>query len=351
VSRVLIDRHHADLFWAMQRLFEDRLGLDVWTPLGREWWDSGIWKFGEALGDDRLAQQYLVPDAKYEKIRDGTWVTYDPAHTDTAIRCCSLERARDIGDWSFVVATVQENQPGFARFAEEQGAKFVVQVGNTGQRIAWELDPLVISSSEAPLPGRGVVAHQEIDSGPGGDLGFADPGIACPLVVRSFVNAMNRLPGWDAFLEAERRLPEFEFTVHGHEGRDGNIHPISAIGKAMATAGWGWHDKPVGDGYGHIIHAWAAVGRPLIGHSRYYRGHEGEGRFDKLAAPFWEHGVTCIDLDEVDLDGAIQMVREISADTTRHARMCQEIRARFDACVDYDRDEDRVRSLLGLSRG
>ena len=343
--RVLLDRHQADLFRAMQRLLEDRLGLEVWTPMGREWWDEEIWQFGACFGDDRLARQYIHPDARHKEVGPGEWVTYDTAHPEVPIRCVSLERARELGAWSLAVATVQENQPGFHRFAGDQGAQFVVQVGNTGQRIEWDLDPAVISSSEMPIVGRGVVAHQEFDSQQGGAFGFADPAMCDRGQVRNFVNLIHRIPqSWADFLAAERELEQYGFTfhAHGHEGRDAVIQPSSRIAGLMAASGWGWHVKPVGDGFGHVIHGWAAIGRPLIGRSEYYKG--------KLAEPLWEDLVTCVDLSVRPLGEALDLIRQISSDPEKHAEMCRAIRERFDAAVDYDRDEARVRELLGFSR-
>ena len=57
--RVLIDKHQADLFYALQIIFEDQLGHLVYTPVGQEWWDQGYWQFGQGYGDDRLARQFL----------------------------------------------------------------------------------------------------------------------------------------------------------------------------------------------------------------------------------------------------------------------------------------------------
>jgi len=344
--RVLIDRHQADLFRAMQHLFEDRLDVEVWTPMGREWWDDKIWQFGACFGDDRLAQQYVIPHDGVHHERaggPGTWSTYDTAHPDVEIRCISLETARDIGGWAFVVATVQENQAGFKRFADEVGAKFVVQVGNTGQYIDWDLGPLVISSSEMAIVGRGIVAHQEFDSAAGGAFGFKDPALANRREVRNFVNLIDRIDqSWVPFLEAEKLLASdgFKFYAHGHEGRDGVIQPTAKIGELMGGAGWGWHVKPVGDGFGHVIHGWAAVGRPLIGRASYYRG--------KMAEPLWEDLVTCVSTDDRSTVEVVGLVKEISSDAGSHAAMCRAIRERFDATVDYGRDEARVRELLGL---
>lgn len=44
--RALVDRHQADLYYSLQLLFEDRLGVQLFTPIGHEWWDEGYWNFG-----------------------------------------------------------------------------------------------------------------------------------------------------------------------------------------------------------------------------------------------------------------------------------------------------------------
>lgn len=345
--RILVDRHHADLLYSIQRLFEDRLGIKVYVPIGHEWWDEGYWRFGECFGDDRLAQQYLV-------VHDGIhalgydedsefYGTYDTAHPDRLIRCVTREQFLALDDWAFVMPSVQENQAGYAKLAREVGARYLYQIGNTGQQLDWSLNPLVINTSEHPIPeGKGVTIHQEIDSGPGGAFGFALPEFAERRTVRNFVNAFNRLPGYDNFIAAERELaPEgWKFTIHGHEGREGNINPVSAMGAAMADAGWGWHDKPVGDGFGHVIHSWAAVGRPLIGSARFYAG--------KLAEPFWRDGETCIDISGQSLDAVVSRLRAIAEDPQAYTEMARVIRATFDRLVNYESEADAVRSLLGL---
>ncbi len=106
----------------------------------------------------------------------------------------------------------------------------------------------------------------------------------------------------------------------------------------MAASAWGWHDKPHGDGFGHVLHGWAAVGRPLIGHASHYRGKMGE--------PFWQDLVTCIDLDRHSLPEAAEIVRSMRPDD--HGAMCRAIRATFDELVDYDAEEQAIRDLLTL---
>lgn len=319
---VLSDRHHSGLFHSLQ-LLARRLGWTLYTPIGHEWWDRDYWAFGRSTyNDDRLAQQFLVGVAG----PDGLGAPPDGEFPDWPIPTVTLAEAEAM-PWAFVIATVPDNEAGFARFAQEHGARFVVQVGNTGQYVDWRLDPLVLSSSEMPIIGRGVVYHQEADATP-----YRPP--TETHTAASAVNCMIHMGRcWDLLREAYALgLP---VKVYGIDGEDGIIKPHSKLLDLMAGVGWGWHDKGQGDGHGHVIHDWAAIGRPLVGHASHYRG--------KLAEPFWVDLETCIDLDRHSIPEAVEIIRTITPE--RHAEMCRAIRARFDL-IDYDREEAAIRELL-----
>jgi hypothetical protein len=322
--RALIDRHHADLFYSLQLLFEDRMGVSVYTPTGHEWWDEGYWNFGRGTWpDDRLAQQYLLPV---------TVEQYDGHHPERLIRGVTLELARQMR-WDYVVATLQDNQHGFKKFADEVGAKFVMQVGNTGQLVDWGLDPLVLMASEMPIRGRGILYHQEFEA----ETTFRFRDLEDGTTIRSFVNCFPETPCHQTFGEVRDLMPEFRFESYGIGTPGDVVTPVQRIADLMAESGWGWHDKAHGDGFGHVIHNWAAVGRPLIGHASHYRG--------RMAEVFWEDGVTCIDLDRHPVTESTGLIREITADRKAHEAMCREIRRRFDE-IDFDAEAEAIREFL-----
>ena len=315
--RALIDYHHADLVESLHLTLTDRLGIDLYIPVGQEWWDEQIWSFGRwAWGDDRLARQFLTREN----------VEHDDAHPERLHNVITFPEAVNL-DWDYVVASVPDNYRGYHHFAQQAGAKFVIQVGNTNQPIAWELDPLVLNSSEMPLLGRGVTYHQEFS------LDAFAYSTAESQIIGSFVNCMDRMPCWSFLADAMRLMPERTFRVHGIDGPDGNIKPTRDVGTLMRSYGWAWHDKITGDGFGHVVHGFAAVGRPLIGHASHYAG--------KLAGPLWQDGVTCIDLDR-------HSVSELPAllDRWDNAEMGAAIRDRFDELVRYDEEAEQIRALL-----
>jgi hypothetical protein len=317
LTRVLIDYHHADLAESLHLLLTDRYGWDCYIPVGMEWWDAEVWQFGRnTWGDDRLARQFLTRES----------VERDNAHPERLHNVITYPEAVNL-DWDYVIASVPDNYLGYHRFAREYDAKFVIQAGNTNQYIAWELGPLVLNSSEMPMHGRGVTYHQEFN------LEHFRYSPAESQIVGSFVNCMDRMPCWPFLDEAMKLMPERTFRIHGIDGPDGNVKPTKDVGTLMRSYGWAWHDKVTGDGFGHVIHNWAAVGRPLIGHASHYDG--------KMGGPLWEDGVTCIDLDRHSIGELPGLM-----DSLDNAEMGRAIRERFDGLVDYDAEAERIHALL-----
>lgn len=329
--RILVDRHQADLLYAIQRLFEDRLGFELYITLGHEWWDEDIWKFGEVFGDDRLAQQYLNIDANWREVEPGLYLTFDPGHPERPLYAVNLERARG-WSWDVVMASVQENQKGFARFASEVGAKYLYHIGNTRQQVDWGLDPFALNTAEILMEGRGVQLCQEFDHLT--TFRYREPTRRDRVV--SFVNLLPLIPeSWGPFAELSKFLP-YEFRSFGHECPNGSLHPVAHIADEMSRAGWGYHDKPTGDGFGHVIHNWAAVGRPLIGHGRYYQGQKAEA--------FWQDGITCIDLDKHSAFEAAQIIQAMPDE--QYVGMCRAIRETLERVYDPQTDAWNVYRVL-----
>ena len=59
--------------------------------------------------------------------------------------------------------------------------------------------------------------------------------------------------------------------------------------------------------------------------------------------------VTCIDLDRRPVAEAVALMEEIVANPAMHQAMCEAIRARFDALVDFDGEARQIANALGLA--
>jgi hypothetical protein len=237
--------------------------------------------------------------------------------------------------WDYVMATVQDNQQGFARFAREVGAQYLYQVGNTGQQVDWSLDPIALVSSEVPILGRGVRYHQEMHPA----YGWRGPA-EDRRTIRSFVQYFPRIECFGLSQQMWRNLVDFDWYLHGAGCPDGLVNPTTAVADTMYASGWGYHCKVTGDGYGHVLWGWAAMGRPLIGHAGHYKG--------KLGEVLWRDLETCIDLDKHEPAEAARLIADISSDRDLHAGMCEAMRDTFAAYYDPEQDARNIARLLGV---
>ncbi len=346
--KLLADFHHADLYESHQLVFADRFGFEVLAPYGMDWFDSDIWQFERAFHGDAVARQYLLgifaggePDA------NGIVRVPDTRHPGRMLTGITLEAAHEYG-FDLVMSTVPSNAPGFARFARQVGAKFLIHVGNQWGDEAWQERPdgAILTTTSVVPPGiPHVVVHQEFSLS---DFRAELPHGFGP--VRSFVNCFPEMREEYAgnFLPVARALPEFGWEVYGAYGtaeRDefaaGELHGTPTIGAAMRAAGAIWHAKHWSDGFGHVIHNAFAVGRPVFGYARYYA--------DKLAGPLWVEGVTSWDVEAMSVDQIAAQLRLLRDDPGVYLAACEASARRFREVVSFDEDARKVADLIGLA--
>lgn len=360
--RVLLDFHHHALAESMLQMLEDRFAAYAYFPVGMEWFDEGIWQFERAWHGDAIARQYLVGVwAQATEVEPGLFALADPRHPGRTLHGMSLARAREM-PWDRVISSLPDNDAGYAAFAEQHGARFGVQLGNNHQQSRFDLASFILASTTLPgmeqltahpdgwgrvLEYAGVptvVYHQSFD------LQVFRPGApedAQRDVIASFVNCFPETPVYSAFLEMARGwCYDFDWRVYGAYGSApadelaaGNLSVVPEIADAMRAARIGWHTKYWSDGYGHVIHNWFAVGRPVVGSLRYYR--------DKLAAPLFVEGVTAWDVDSYAPDELLRLLRRLRDDDDFYARACEASAARFRELVDFEREEAAIWQVLG----
>lgn len=333
-TRVLADWHHPALWESLSILLEDRFGWELYSPYGADWIDHG-WRFDQSASEIGWgALDYLCPpDAR--DLGDH-WLVGTPEYPERPRKAVTWAQARD-ARWAFVLASVPEHQASFSRLATDLGARFVHQIGNARGHLP---DPAIpqVTLASARLRGRhsrAITYHQEFDRRLFG-YGPPEPGSAS--AVSSF---MLRLDGTSCDYRWLADDPRFRWwAATARSPRDpGYLSPAAAIAARMRSSGFTWHDKRIGDGYGHVLWSSAAMGRPLIGHGHHYRGLLGE--------PLWRDGVTCIDLDRRTRDGTLSLLRRLAQDPDQHRRLCERTAAAFDELVDWDGEADAILRALG----
>lgn len=355
--RVLADFHHHALAESLLMLFEDRFGCDVYFPYSMDWFDEEVWQFERAWHGDKVARQYLEGIwAGYTPREDGGIMRVDPRHPGRYQHGITLGAARMM-HWDLVISSLPHNDPGFRRFADLAGAKMIVQVGNHMQDSLWGAADYILASST--LPGHTspdewgrpfiwngkptIIYHQEfaLDT-------FRQRLPAKGREVASWVNCFPETPVYPAFREfARRTATDFDWKVYGAYGSAqpdelaaGDVSLVPEIADRMSDARIAWHEKSWSDGFGHVIHNWFALGRPVIGVPRYYQ--------DKLAGPLFVEGVTSYDVERYTEAELVAIMRRLRDDDEHHADMCDAAARRFRNLVDFDGEANAIAQMVGL---
>jgi hypothetical protein len=346
MMRVLADFHHHDLWESLSILFEDRLGWQLFRPIGMEWFDQEYWNFERTWHGDAVARQYLTPWG--DDIPGAAWsLRPDRSHPGRQHRLVTVEQARALG-LDLVIASVDHNHEGLHRFAHENGARFGIHLGNVrwdATQDRWDLADLALVATALPFtpPVPWTTVRQEFSLA---DFHPGPPPRGERFVVSSFVNCFaENAPAYAHFRGTAGLAPEHDWRVYGAYGSAevdeyaaGNIGVCADVAAAMRASDVIWHTKQWSDGFGHVIHNAFAVGRPVLGMADYYR--------DQLAGPLWVEGVTSFDIRNLSPDATLALIRRLHDDEEMHHRMCAAAAARFREVVDFDAEADGVRALL-----
>jgi hypothetical protein len=341
--RVLADYHHHDL-WESLELLCARLGWTLYRPIGMDWFDKDYWNHERAWHGDAIARQYLQLWGDDEPLR-----RWDTSH-ERWQNIVTLDEARDLRP-DIVISTLAHNHEGFARFASEVGATFGLQLGNVRfspidmAEDRWDLAAFGLVSSILPAPVHKphVVYHQEFSLE---DFRPAPVEPHEPLRIASFVQCFaENERTYALFRETADTLPGFDWRVYGSYGSKepdqyaaGNIDRCGNIGATMREQDIAWHGKQWSDGFGHVIHNWFSVGRPVIGYQSYYQ--------DQLAGPLWQEGITSFDITGKTPHEVGNLLSELQREPERIVAMGAAAAKRFREIVDYDAEEQAIRAMF-----
>ncbi len=341
--KVFADFHHSSLLRSLVLLFEGRLGMELYRPIGMEWFREGYWAINDL---EDTARQFLDIDSQpadmtpplnnAAPILPGVYWVSDPGGKSHH-RACTLAFFQQ-NRFDYVISSIPAHVPLFKELIAkyQPHAKLIVQMGNN-----WQLENYVghnVLASVAPQFAPGVNAHfyhQEFDL----DV-FRDTPVPPARKVYSFVNVIQQMPqAWADYSELKRMMERlgWEFRAYGGQCPDGNMTGPHELARKMREAAFIFHVKPGGDGFGHIIHNAYAVGRPIITRPSHYRGQLAE----QLLIPG-----TFIDLDRYGRAEVKNILTRLMFDPDGLEAMGRRAAQRFDEVVDYEKESREVAAWL-----
>jgi len=343
MKRVLADFHHAGLLHSLIMLFEDRLGYEVYRPIGMEWAEKGFWK---VYDHPDTQKQYLSTTLGYKpvdgspplnnivaKVVPGVYYCQDidSGYYNKAITFEAFKNA----DFDIIIASLPQHIEPFKKLIAEYQpkAKLIFQVGNQWDGVD---APNIMASAKlqnVPEHINYVEYHQEFSL----KLFNAQDRNWQPKSIGSFMNCPDVFPDYHTLLAIEEELPDWDISIHGGQGRDGSIGGAKLVAEVMRSLQFVWHVKAGGDGYGHILFNTAACGVPTIVKKSYYS--------NKLGEKLLIDGVTCIDIDGLNGPAILEKLLHF-AEPTRYTAMCKNVEANFISTVNFDDDEKNIRAFL-----
>jgi hypothetical protein len=309
-----------------------------------EWFDEWIWNHARAFHGNAVAHQYLDPYDTDVDCGDYS-LRVDTTHPGRTHNLVTLEQARST-TFDVVLASLPDNERGFAKLAEQTGATYGVQIGNNGQiqQVEWHLAKFGLVSSSlngSHIPVPHVVYRQEFS------LDDFRHELSTGRDVSSFIQCFAENKSFYLeYLTYARDYPhEFDWKVYGAYGSHpvdefaaGNLESTPKVAEAMRATRIAWHAKWWGDGFGHVIHNLGATGTPIVGPLGYY--------IDKLAGEWMEEGVTIFDTAQRTRAEVIDLLRRLRDDEDYYAETSTRLATKFREVVNFDHDAERVKALL-----
>lgn len=346
---IFTDFHHAGLLQSLILLFEKRLGGNVYRPIGIEWAEEGFW---HVYDHPATRLQFLTYDQGYrpqdgtkslnmiEKVQDDVYYCQD-IDSGSFNKAISLEKFKTM-PIDIVIASIPAHIEPFKRLIAmyKPKAKLIYQIGN-----AWNVEPgqkvaNVMASARVSIPTgvNYIIYHQEFDQKL---FAYREP--VESMQIASMVNCFDVdhmfRNDWELFTKVEKLMPEWSFRALGGQCRDGAAHGSKEVANTIGASRFLWHTKIGGDGYGHIVHNAASVGRPLIVKKGYYDG--------KLGGDLMIDTETCIAIDGLSPQEIVNKIEHYN-DRARYSKMSEATRTSFEKVVDFDAEQKAIETFLSM---
>lgn len=336
---ILSDYHHSGLFNSLQLLFEKRLGHTLYRQIGMEWYDEGYWNVYSHID---TAKQYLE---LWSKPKDGTVPLNnlsEPPHGEEYFKiwdehhkaeekAITFEQFKKM-DIDIVIVSIPQHVTPFKKLAEMKNAKFIFQMGNVFDMNLHDVPNLIVNTLPKSIPAAThyISYHQEISPV------FKPSDLPVERLITSFINVYHNNKGFEDYMALKTAMPNHEFKSYGGQNTDGSITSEDNICTMMQRSQFGFHSKYGGDGAGHILMNWMAVGKPIITRISDYK--------DKQGGAYLEDMVTCIDLDQHSIEETKNIIENLPP--LRYIMMCQNVRDRFEKIVDYDKEQKEIEIFI-----
>lgn len=343
--KILVDLHHQFLMESLAMLFEDRLGWEMFRPIGVDWYTEGYWMVYDAMA---TAEQYLAFNhgnalmawQREHPEGDDPWKNFGLVNKGSGFyevpcmefhprvqHCITLESAKAT-KWDYILSSTPEHFHRYERFRREHcpTAIHLWQSGNPWSPPDCARNILNSTAVRMPEHLNTVYYSQEFDHK---KRFYPDTNCRTDTVA-------NLLHYGDLarFNATEPTMPEMRFLAHGAGNRDKSVPEHIFEETLRHEISFLWHAKR-DEGYGYNLHCAAACGKPLICNASALAHQKAGG----LLIP----GETAINLDALTDEEVAREIRRMRDD---YPAVSARVRKRFGEVVNFDEDFERIKLWL-----
>jgi hypothetical protein len=358
--KVLADLHHFDLYHSFQLLFEERLGWELYRPIGYDWMDDGYWNICDGKFP-AVYQGYLsIENGFCARALQPYWSQREAGWARFATELVRVGEVKEEGDTYLIKDLSKDIYQRGITLTQFKDESFDIIISSVPQHFQCFEDlreryqPQAfhifhigsIVGCSVPPNARNVMTHAFSESIPS-DANYViyDQEFSTDTFFYTSPNNHHTLKSYVHFPESqdlwEAMNIDWDFSFVGKTLADlgQTIIKSSDLAKCIQDSSFTWHIKLGGESYGHILHNSYACGRPVVINGFDYIGSRGERLLEDM--------VTCIDVTR-RTPGQLREKLLYAGRPDVHRNMCKESFSRFSEVVNFD--EDFINLKLFLQR-
>lgn len=380
--KIFCDYHHRDLINSLYHLFEKRMGAELYIPYGMEYFKNGYWKIVDN-NTEKIAEQFLVnmfvTSGLQKSTDDGNGIitveTNDGKLPFKGMDFNTFCKTK----FDIIICTVPAHIPVYMKLLRDYQpqAKFIFEAGNNWGYIQENVPNFLNSTTYTFIGGDDIQSFtmtsicrkfkkQEVYKGLHKVFQNRKNGKKCNMVffhpefdlnifkndnslknIKSIYNIRHNCNTVENLYDLEKKLPDWDIKVYGVLNRDGELNTDYKIAEAINKAGFIYHVKPIGDGYGYNIHQTYAMGSILITDSTHMcsGGNQEEWFTSQLLMDIENYDTkpTFVDWRKYDSNTIVDRLKYCA---DNYFDIQQNILNKFKEVVDFDEEYRKIRIFL-----
>ena len=341
--KILIDLHHADLYYSLYCLLEKRLGFELYRPIGIDWFNEGYWKIAEPYNNsidtiNQFLESDLISPERYHascgyynhSCKDDIYHIYNPIH-DYYQKAIKIETFKNL-KFDLIISTIEAHDYAFEKLRDkyQPSAKLIAQLGNTLQKT--HCKNVIHSVPYTPQSEQNcILMHQEINTNL---YTYITPDVN----TKNIYSVVSLAPYLEIYNEYKNILDICNFKYYGINCPDGILDGALGVSEKIKEANLGWCLKHLG-GLGHSNMGWMCSGRPIITNMSQHRFWGGN------ALKLFEPDYNCIDI-ESDTTHEISKKIKKWLEPEINIKMGENAKKRFHEIINYDEEEMKFRKFM-----